>query len=88
MPFDPTRGLAVTCLVAAAAACTAEWRFQLLEHDGQPQHHVAHHAANPSSLALPVVPGVEVPTELPDCKALRGQPCREVEELANEPFVE
>jgi predicted acyl esterase len=30
-----------------------------------------------SDLTLPVTPGVEVPTELPPCPALRGQPCRD-----------
>jgi predicted acyl esterase len=36
----------------------------------------------PSRLLLPVVPGVNVPTGLPPCPALRGQPCR-----AYTPFV-
>jgi predicted acyl esterase len=36
----------------------------------------------PSRLLLPVVPGVNVPTALPPCPALRGQPCR-----AYTPFV-
>ena len=31
----------------------------------------------PSRLTLPVVPGVDVPTELPPCPGLRGQPCRD-----------
>jgi hypothetical protein len=30
----------------------------------------------PSSLLLPVVPGVAVPTGLPPCPGLRGEPCR------------
>jgi predicted acyl esterase len=29
-----------------------------------------------SSVVLPVVPGIEVPAEYPECGALRGQPCR------------
>ena len=33
--------------------------------------------SSPSSLTLPVVPGVDVPTELPPCPGLRGQPCRD-----------
>jgi hypothetical protein len=30
----------------------------------------------PSRLILPVVPGVTVPTGLPPCPSLRGEPCR------------
>ena len=37
----------------------------------------------PSQLRLPVVPGVEVPTELPACPALRAQPCRDFKAIAN-----
>jgi len=29
-----------------------------------------------AGLALPVVPGVAVPTPLPPCPGLRGEPCR------------
>jgi predicted acyl esterase len=37
----------------------------------------------PSSLVLPVVPGVDAPTALPPCPALRGQPCRPYRAFAN-----
>jgi uncharacterized protein len=30
----------------------------------------------PTSLILPVVPGVNVPTALPACPSLRNEPCR------------
>lgn len=30
----------------------------------------------PSKVVLPVVPGIEVPADFPECGALRGQPCR------------
>jgi predicted acyl esterase len=30
----------------------------------------------PSRLVLPVVPGIDVPTGLPPCPGLRGEPCR------------
>ena len=39
----------------------------------------------PSHLLLPVVPGVEVPTELPPCPGLRGEPCRDYQAFANQP---
>ena len=37
----------------------------------------------PSSLVLPVVPGVSVPTGLPPCPGLRGEPCRDYQPYAN-----
>jgi hypothetical protein len=39
----------------------------------------------PSRLILPIVSGVDVPTPLPACPALRGQPCRTYEPLTNRP---
>ena len=46
---------------------------------------VAYGPTMPSSLALPVVPGVTVPTALPPCPGLRGEPCRPYQPLANTP---
>ena len=37
----------------------------------------------PSRLILPVVPGVDIPTELPPCPGLRGQPCRDYQAFDN-----
>ncbi len=37
---------------------------------------VAHSKRKPSRLVLPVVPSVTVPTGLPPCPGLRGEPCR------------
>lgn len=45
-----------------------------------PHHHgtvaVAFSRKTPSRLVLPVIPGVAVPTPLPPCPGLRGEPCR------------
>ncbi len=38
----------------------------------------------PSSLVLPVVPGVAVPTSLPACPSLRNEPCRPYVALVNQ----
>jgi hypothetical protein len=38
----------------------------------------------PSSLVLPVVPGVSVPTPLPSCDSLRNEPCRPYVALTNQ----
>jgi hypothetical protein len=37
----------------------------------------------PSRLVLPLVGGVNVPTGLPPCPGLRGQPCRDYVPFAN-----
>ena len=38
---------------------------------------LAHSPKMPSRLLLPVIPGVKVPTGLPYCPGLRGEPCRD-----------
>ena len=38
-----------------------------------------------SSLVMPVVPGVNVPTGLPPCPGLRGEPCRDYQPYTNKP---
>ena len=55
------------------------------------EHHAEGHATvtlaysrkMPSRLILPLVPGVAVPTPLPPCPGLRGEPCRTYQPLAN-----
>ena len=37
---------------------------------------IAHSVGHPSKVVLPVIPGIAVPTPLPPCPSLRGQPCR------------
>jgi hypothetical protein len=37
---------------------------------------VAFSSTMPSSLSLPMVPGVSIPTALPPCQSLRNEPCR------------
>ncbi len=50
------------------------WGFDTLP--GTPTNSVARSVGMPSSVVLPVVPSVAIPTPLPACPALRGQPCR------------
>ena len=71
------KGSRIRLIIDSPGDSMASWRFLLLEHEETPTHTIGHDEAHPSSVVLPVVPGIEVPTELPDCKALRGQPCRE-----------
>ncbi|HMC38818.1 MAG TPA: CocE/NonD family hydrolase [Acidimicrobiales bacterium] len=44
---------------------------------------LASSATMPSSLVLPVVPSVQVPTPLPACPSLRNEPCRSYQALAD-----
>ena len=44
---------------------------------------LAHSRTMPSRIILPVVPGVAVPTGLPPCPSLRGEPCRRYLPLVN-----
>ena len=41
------------------------------------------HGLDASKLLLPVVDGVDVPTGLPPCPGLRGEPCRTYQPYAN-----
>ena len=46
---------------------------------------IAYGGKTPSNLLLPVVPGVSVPTGLPPCPGLRGEPCRGYQAFGNLP---
>ncbi|MCS6913946.1 MAG: CocE/NonD family hydrolase [Myxococcota bacterium] len=63
----------------------ASWRFALAPVPPGTLHSVAHAAERPSSVALPLVAGVQVPSPLPPCPSLRGQPCRAYVPLRNNP---
>lgn len=51
------------------------WKFDVLQL-GDAVHAVSHSVMLPSSILLPVIPDVDVPTPLPPCPGLRSQPCR------------
>jgi predicted acyl esterase len=59
------------------------WSFNQTEPKGTAKVLVAHSAKRPSSLVLPVVPGVSVPTGIPPCPSLRNEPCRHYTPLVN-----
>lgn len=85
MPFTHIfrAGSRVRMTVDTPGDSMASWRFLLLEYDNTPTHSIAHNADFASSVVLPVIPTIEVPTELPDCHALRGQPCRAYQAFEN-----
>ncbi|MEO8548582.1 MAG: CocE/NonD family hydrolase [Kofleriaceae bacterium] len=54
----------------------ALWQFDLLKFAGGASYDIGVDATHPSSVELPVLAGLAVPTPLPPCPALRGQQCR------------
>jgi len=52
----------------------AQWSFETISNGENID--ILYGADTPSAVVLPVVPGVEVPAEYPECGALKGQPCR------------
>ncbi|MFL5782952.1 MAG: CocE/NonD family hydrolase C-terminal non-catalytic domain-containing protein, partial [Thermoleophilaceae bacterium] len=53
----------------------------------QPKHKatvaIAHYRKKPSRLTLPVVPAGNIPTGLPPCPGMRGEPCRHYKRYKN-----
>lgn len=52
------------------------WSFGESVPGGTSDVAIAFSPSQPSTLVLPVIPGLEAPTELPPCPSLRNQPCR------------
>jgi putative CocE/NonD family hydrolase len=59
------------------------WSFGRTDPQGTASVSLAHAPDAPSRLMLPVIDGVDVPTALPPCPGLRGQPCRPYEPFVN-----
>jgi uncharacterized protein len=59
------------------------WSFSETQPTGPATVSIAHSKQMPSSLILPVVAGVSVPTGLPPCPGLRGEPCRDYQPYVN-----
>jgi predicted acyl esterase len=59
------------------------WAYELLPTSPGTRHLVGTGGVAASSVALPVVSGVPVPTALPPCPSLRGQPCRSAPAIVN-----
>lgn len=78
-------GSRIRVTVAAPNGTQPIWAFDQAEPEGTAQVAIAYGGETPSNLLLPVVPGVSVPTGLPPCPGLRGQPCRDYQAFANLP---
>lgn len=61
------------------------WEFEPPDYDGEaPRFALGRGGEHASRLLLTTLPGIDVPEGLPPCPSLRGQPCREDVELANQ----
>ena len=69
--------------IAAPNGTQPIWAFAETEPAGTAKVAIAYAKQTPSDLLLPVVPGVKVPTGLPPCPGLRGEPCRGYVPLKN-----
>ena len=63
----------------------AAWQFALKTFPGKVVYDVGQSSMYPSSVVLPVLPGVLATTPLPACPSLRAQQCRKYESYANTP---
>jgi hypothetical protein len=76
-------GSRIRVTIAAPNGTQPIWDFEETEPAGKADVAIAYSKQDPSDLLLPVVPGVNVPSALPPCPGLRGEPCREYVPLAN-----
>jgi predicted acyl esterase len=77
-------GSRIRVTIAAPNGAQPIWSF----HHTQPAGTTATESivfspSMPSSLTLPIVPGVSVPTVLPACPSLRNEPCRSYQAFVN-----
>ena len=63
------------------------WSFSETEPAGTAEVEIGYGNGMPSRLVLPVVPGVDVPDQLPPCPGLRGEPCRDYVPFENDTSV-
>jgi predicted acyl esterase len=76
-------GSRIRVTIAAPNGDQPIWSFGETDPAGTATVSIAHSKQMPSRLLLPVVPGVSVPTGLPPCPGLRGEPCRDYQPFAN-----
>jgi predicted acyl esterase len=77
-------GSRIRVTIAAPNGTQPIWAFDQTEPEGTAQVAIAYGGETPSNLLLPVVPGVSVPTGLPPCPGLRGEPCRTYQPYVNQ----
>ncbi len=77
-------GSQIRVIVSAPNGDQPIWAFAKAEpRKGGAKVEIAHDRKRPSNLTLPAIPDGDIPTELPPCPGLRGEPCRDYQPLAN-----
>jgi predicted acyl esterase len=76
-------GSRIRVTIAAPNGTQPVWSFDDTQPKGTAKVSIAFSKSMPSSLILPVLPGVSVPTGLPPCPSLRNEPCRPYVALSN-----
>jgi predicted acyl esterase len=76
-------GSRIRVTIAAPGGAQPVWAFANAIPTTPAKVSIAFSTTMPSSLVLPVVPGVGVPKALPPCGSLRNQPCRPYEAFTN-----
>jgi uncharacterized protein len=69
-------GSRIRVTISAPNGTQPVWSFAQTDPAGTARVSIQFSKSMPSSLVLPVVPGVKVPTGLPACPSLRNEPCR------------
>ncbi len=77
------KGSRIRITIAAAGGDQPVWAFSQTLPAGTATVTVGHAPGMPSRVILPVVPGTGVPTALPPCPGLRGEPCRSYRPFVN-----
>jgi len=78
-------GSRIRVTIAAPNGTQPIWDFEEAEPKGTSEVAIAYGKEDPSDLLLPVVPGIAVPSALPPCPGLRGEPCRPYVPFTNRP---
>ncbi len=77
-------GSRIRVIIAAPNGTQPIWSFSHTQPEGgTASEEIAFSPSMPSSLTLPVVPGLSIPTALPTCPGLRNEPCRTYQPFVN-----
>jgi uncharacterized protein len=79
------KGSRIRVTIAAPNGTQPIWSFSHTQPEGgTASEEIAFSPSMPSSLTLPIVPGLTIPTGLPACPSLRNEPCRAYQAFAND----
>ena len=77
-------GSRIRVTIAGPNGAQPVWSFSRSVPEGTADVSISFSPTQPSTLVLPVIPGLEAPTALPPCPSLRNQPCRPYQPIMNQ----